>query len=288
MKKKISVVLSLAVLSVLLFLIVNKWEQGQTVYASDSETQTATSSYTVFFPIVIIPPPPPHEPPYDMARFMIGNGRLYEVWHSVNDSQARFQTQTEDVRFFHTKGNEVSAEWEELWATNNTIYRGTDTSPGNDQFYTLRDTPNQVGSAWSPRFWNVGDIYERNPLVTFYWKSNCGIVAQGYQRTWLRFEAYYYTYTFDSGITLYNVVELAWLLSPNAQPTEVYFYAENYGLVGWGSTDRGYSYISEIHNPGQRPDNTREEIACLQATLQESPVEPNSIIGPLPPPYRAK
>ncbi|PIE80476.1 MAG: hypothetical protein CSA11_07700 [Chloroflexi bacterium] len=288
MKKKITVVLILGVLSAFLLSMLNKWEPKQTAYASDSGIQTESAAYIIFFPIMFNAPPPPHEPPYDMARFMIGNGRLYEVWHSVNNSQARFQTQTEGVRFFHTKGNEVSAEWEELWATNDTIYRGTDTSPGNGQFYTLRDHPNQVGSAWSPRFWNVGDIYERNPLVTFYWKSNCDIVVQGYQRTWLRLEAYYHSYTFESGITLYNVVELAWLLNPNAEPTEVYLYAEHYGLVGWRSTDHGYSYISEIHAPGERPDNTPEEIACLQATLQESPVGLNSIIGPLPPPYRAK
>ena len=74
--------------------------------------------------------------PYDMTRFMIGDGRLYEVLHSAG-SQARHQTQIEGERFYFTKGNEVKAEWEELWEQDSLIYRGTDTSPGNNQYYSL-------------------------------------------------------------------------------------------------------------------------------------------------------
>ena len=157
------------------------------------------------------------------------------------------------------------AEWEELWVTADTIFRGTDTSPGNEQYYTLRD-PGRYGSAWAPRFWRVGDLYERNPLVTFYRKSDCGVVLNGTQRSWLRFEAYHPTFTFQSGITLSQVVELAWLLSPGGTPIERYFYAAGYGLVGWTSSSAGYSYISEIHAPGTRPDNGREIISCLDTT----------------------
>lgn len=224
--------------------------------------------------------------PYDMVQFMVGDDRLYEVRHS-NGSQARHQTQIEDVRFFHTKGNEIKAEWEELWASNETIYRGTDTSPGNDRYYTLYDN-GRAGSAWSPRFWYVGDLYERNPFVVFYRKSDCQIVASGYQRSWLRFEAFHPNYTFDSGLTLRNVVELAWLLKPDGQPEETYFYAEDFGLVGWGSADRGYSYISQIHQPGQRPDNKREIIPCLAQQSETLPFRPGLNFGPLPAGFRAK
>jgi hypothetical protein len=229
---------------------------------------------------------------FDMAVFMTGDGRLYEVQHS-SGSQARHQTQFEDIRFFHTKGNDFKAEWEELWVEDGYIMRGTDTSPGNNQYYTLRDIQNgEVGSRWSPRFWRVGDLYERFPHVTFYNKDNCQMVANGWQQSWLLFEAHYDQYTFPdppggaTAITLNDVVQLAWLLHPGSDPIESYFYAKDYGLVGWGSNDRGFSYISEIHQPGARPDNNREVIGCLQSTL--GPLDPRLPLGPLPWPYRAK
>ena len=239
-------------------------------------------TYQVFLPIILSPG---LQPPYDMAQFMIGDRRLYEVQHS-GGSQARHQTQVEGERFYHTKGDEVRAEWEELWATEDTIYRGTDTSPGNGLYYTLFEN-NAAGSAWSPRYWDVGDVYRREPFVVFFRKSNCTVVEDGFQPSWLRFEAYYPAYTFESGITLRNVVELSWLLQEDGEPIESYFYAEGYGLVGWGSVDRGFSYVSWLHEPGQRPDNKREVIACLSRSGQlPRGVVPDGHL--LPKGYRAK
>lgn len=60
------------------------------------------ADYFVYLPAVFMPA---MSPPYDMTRFMIGDGRLYEVRHS-GGSQARHQTQIEAGRFYHTKGNE--------------------------------------------------------------------------------------------------------------------------------------------------------------------------------------
>ena len=221
-----------------------------------------TGSTRLFLPIVAYSPQP-MQPPFDMVDFMVGDGRLYEVQHS-SGSQARHQTQEANGRFYHTKGHEVLAEWEELWATSNFIFRGTDTSPGNGQYYTLRDN-GQYGSAWSPRRWQVGDLFARNPQVTFYWKSDCSASHSDFQASWLRFDAYHLTYTFPSNITLAHVIELSWLPSPTSQPIETYFYAVNYGLVGWRSNNGDFSYISEIHEPGTRPDNTREVIPCLNS-----------------------
>lgn len=214
--------------------------------------------HQVYLPLILTSP---LQPPYDMNMFMVGDGRLYEVQHS-GGSQARHQTQVEGTTFYHTKGNEVYAEWEELWYSQQYIYRGTDTSPGSDMYYTLRDN-GRYGSAWAPRLWDVGDIFERNPVVSFYRKSDCSFVVGGSHRSWLLFEEYHPQYTFDSNITLNNVIQLAWLLDPAGAPEERYFYAQHYGLVGWWSSDRGMSYVSEIHQPGARPDNTREVIPCL-------------------------
>lgn len=250
---------------------------------SDTFQSVASSSKIYFLPIVLNSAT---SPLFDMVDFMVGDGRLYEVRHS-GGSQARHQTQIGTGHFYHTKGNEIKAEWEELWNKGNIIYRGTDTSPGNNQYYTLYEG-GVAGSAWSPRLWRVGDLYERNPFVVFYRKDNCQIVASGYQRSWLRFEGYYPVYTFQSGLRLRNVIQLTWLLQPNGQPIESYFYAESYGLVGWGSSDRGYSYISEIHAPGQRPDNKREVIGCQNLLSNRLRFSPELNFGPLPPGFRAK
>ncbi len=239
--------------------------------------------YSSYLPIVV---GAGAAPLYDMAEYMVSDPVLYEVRHS-NGSQARHQTQTADTRFFHTKGNELAAEWEELWATDDTIYRGTDTSPGNGQYYTLFED-NVVGSKWSPRQWRVGDLYERNPFVVFYRKDTCQIVASGFQRSWLRFDAFHPTYEFTTGIELKNVIELAWLLEPDGSPIESYFYAEGYGLVGWASNDRGKSHISEIHASGARPDNKRETITCLSPTLDLLENLTDLNYGPLPDGFRAK
>lgn len=222
---------------------------------------------------------------FDMAEFIVGDGRLYEVWHS-NDSQARHQTQFEGQRFYHTKGI-PTAEWEELWMDEKFVYRGTDTSPGDGLYYTLRDG-GQYGSRWSPRYWKVGDIFERYPYVTFYQKSDCAIDAEFPQQTWLRFEAYYPTYTLGSGITIREVIVLDWLLSPDGQPAERYFYARDFGLVAWQNSHGDFSYVSEIHPPGSRPDNVREVIACLDNGDRAVPDQPILPLRPYEPPYRAK
>jgi hypothetical protein len=241
----------------------------------------------LFMPVIVKPFPKPPDGLYDLATYMVGDGRLYEVWRSVNDSQARHQTQVDGGKFFHTKGSEVSAEWEELWASSNYIYRGTDTSPGNGEYYTLREF-GQYGSPWAPRFWNIGGIFERNPVVTFYRDSDCAQVNQGTHKTWLKFENFHSTYTFPGGITLNDVIELAWLLAPNADPVEKYYYAKFFGLVGWSSSDRGFSHISEIHAPGTRPDNTREIIDCLNKSGQPFGLDWAAPIAPLPPAYIEK
>lgn len=253
------------------------------VHSQPSRTDSDDTTYFIYLPAVF---KPAMSPPYDMTRFMVGDGRLYEVLHSTG-SQARHQTQLDGDRFYFTKGNEIEAEWEELWEKDGVIYRGTDTSPGNDQYYSLYEN-NVVGSAWSPRFWNVGDLFERHPYVAFYNKSDCHLVASGFQKSWLRFDAFYPTITFGSGIKLNNVVKLSWLLAPGGSPIESYFYAEFYGLVAWESVDNGSSFVSQLHEPGQRPDNTREVIPCLAAMSGVLRFDSELNFGPLPPGYRAK
>lgn len=249
------------------------------------------------------PPPTPTPSPtppgtiYDLARYITGDGRLYEVHLQAADfdTQARHQTQFEEGnRFYHTKG-EFNTEWEELWTDQSYIYRGTDTSPGNKQFYTLYETiadylAGNPGSSWTKREMVIGESYFRHPYVVFRNKSDCSLVTGGYyDPSYLKFRDFHRSYTFArTGITVENVVELAWLPGhdPNRAVDEVYFYAEGFGLVGWQKLSNGWnSAISEEHHD-PLPDNQREEIPCLD-NIHNQPQSwsPRLHTGPLPEPY---
>ena len=253
-------------------------------------------TYTLYLPLIYNPQPTPLPATLDMTLFMRGDGRLYEVRHQ-DGSQERIQTQIHNGRFFHVKGQN-EGKWEELWASDEYIYRGTDTSPaddeetGREQYYTLRED-DKYGSPWAPRYWQVGQLFERNPIVSFYNKDDCQYNKGGLQQTWLRFTAYYPTYHFPSpindGITLTNVIELAWLETPDSTPTENYFYAQYYGLVGWSNDKDKQGFIHEIFTPPDwRPPNPFEEIPCLNTSGQPDQSIRGMPIGILPPPYRAK
>lgn len=237
-------------------------------------------------------------PQYDLSRYLTGDGRLYEVKFTGDfETQARHQTQFSGNRFYHTKGNEVKAEWEELWDDPGYIYRGTDTSPGDERYYTLYESIDEYingnpGSRWAERHMSVGELYFRRPYVVFFNKSDCSLVVGGYwDPSWLKFQAIHESYTFDTGFTLDNVVELAWMPGNEQGPTqpvdERYFYAEGYGLVGWKKSSNGWqSAISEEHAPGDREDNLREEISCLNNTSHvRQSWSPKLLDGPLPEPY---
>lgn len=259
-----------------------------------TSTPTATPSATS----TPTPTATPSTQGYDLARYITGDGRIYVV-HFLGggfDTAARHQTQFENGRFYHTKGAPWWAEWEELWSDKYYIYRGTDTSPGNGLYYTLYETlPDYLagnpGSQWTERYMQVGEKFFRQPYVVFRRKSDCSIAVGGYfDPSWLKFLAFHNSYTFESGITVNNVVELAWLPGTNAsQPIdEVYFYAEGYGLVGWKKPTLGMrSFISDEPDPGEVwEDNSREVINCLNDTANSPQMwSPRLLDGPLPEPY---
>ena len=95
------------------------------------------------------------------------------------------QTQYEGQRFYQTK----NSEWEELWADERFIYRGTDTSPGSGNFYTLMDG-DRYGTAWIPRHMAVGQTYRRSVTVVSRRKGNCMMNSHlsGRHVTWNRLE----------------------------------------------------------------------------------------------------
>ncbi|CUS05137.2 protein of unknown function [Candidatus Promineifilum breve] len=233
---------------------------------------------TLFVAIVVVDAPTK----FDMLPYLRGDGRLYEMKHIFQMpngpliGQQRAQTQREGVRFYQTK----NSEWEEMWADERFIYRGTDTSPGSGNFYTLMDGE-RYGTAWIPRRMAVGQAYRRSVTVVSRRKGNCMMNSHlsGRHVTWIRLEALHQTLTLPDaegrpkrGYQLRDVAVFAAYNEekgrPAAQPFERYYYAKGYGLIMWEGilTDhRGLSFLVEAHQPGERPDNVRERIPCLDS-----------------------
>lgn len=221
-----------------------------------------------FAEIMSVPPeqPPGTGPLVDLQACMGApaplavswRGPLYEVL-TEGAGQQRHQTQVDNGITYHTK----DAEWEQLRFDEDYVWRGVDTSPEEGKFYRLRDSDSDSWSRWAPRSMRVGQWFQRKPLVTFYRKSDCVAVQSGVQASWLYCKAYYKSHTFFTGVQLENVVVLEWYAQKGGQLIERYYYAQGYGLVGWESHDGRRAAVSELHQPGARPDNVRERIACL-------------------------
>jgi len=169
---------------------------------------------------------------YDMLPFLQGDGRLYDLFCEWVSSAQTVQTQTHGQFFYHVK----NGEWEELWADDHFIYRGTDTSPGDGKVYTLTQQ-GEYGSPWIPRQMALGVPFHRTPQVVFRRKDNGEEITHYSDVTWIKLESVIGRHKLKSGITLQNVAVLAAYLDeggkPKDQPFERYFYAKKYGLVAW-------------------------------------------------------
>jgi len=199
---------------------------------------------------------------YDMLPFLRGDGRLYDLeFNWGGGGRQRVQTQVEGNRFFHVKNE----EWEELWANENFIFRGTDTSPGKGEVYTLYEG-GQYGSAWIPRHMTIGTFFRRTPQVIFRRKSDGGEVRQGIHVTWIQLEEMHHRLKLPSGMVLSDVAVLAAHedagTKPANEPFERYYYAKKYGLVAW-SGSLGRSTIVREYAAGTQPDNIRETLPWL-------------------------
>ncbi len=210
----------------------------------------------------------------DILPYMKGDGRLYEMKHFFHNGQGqqRVQTQIAGNKFYHVK----NSEWEELWSDANFIYRGTDTSPGNGNFYRLSEN-GKHGSRWVPRKMTVGQTFRRRPLVTLQRKDNCQrlSVGSGFHDTWIKLEKVLDEMVLPDvqnrdgrGIKVKNVIVFAGMHAAGNVPGAVferYYYAQKFGLVMWEGLDTGHngrSFMVEQHKPGDRPNNVRERLKC--------------------------
>lgn len=191
----------------------------------------------------------------DLLPYLRGDGHQYELqFKGIRDATETCQTQRGDGSVFYQVKNRA---WEMLYYDNKYIYRARDTSEAEDRFYG-QFTGNRLGAIWCPRYMEIGEDFVRHPRVTHYWKGDCSIrLAGGVVQSSIALIGVG-PRTFKSGIALPDVAAMAWIL--HGEHVETYYYARDYGLVGWKG-ETGESYICEIHEG--RPDLVREEISCL-------------------------
>ena len=201
---------------------------------------------------------------YDLLPYLRGDGRLCDLeFNWQGGGRQRIQTQVEGNKFYHVKWQ----EWEELWADDYFIYRGTDTSPGNNEIYQLSEN-GQHGSPWIPRRVSVGQFFRRTPKVTFRYKDSGELVPgkQFIHVTWIKLEAVHSKYRLPSGVVLDDVAVLSAHEdvggTPKTEAFEHYYYARNHGLVAWEG-ELGQSFLVAKYHRGTVPDLQREVISWL-------------------------
>lgn len=201
---------------------------------------------------------------FDMLIYLRGDGRLYDLEYTwAGGGRQRIQTQVEGDRFYHCK----HSEWEELWADDSFVYRGTDTSPGGGECYTLTEN-GQYGSAWLPRQMRLGVPFRRTPQVSFR-RKNDGMVVPNKtfsHVTWIQLEAVHKKFKLSSGINVADVAVLAAYEDaggrPKTQAFERYYYAKKYGLVAWEGEPGHSAMVAEVA-AGSAPNNTREALSWI-------------------------
>ena len=187
---------------------------------------------------------------FDMADYIVGDGRIYEVRHSSGSTET-FQTQRNGQYAYQVKNN----QWEEFVVRDNHICRGLDTSPGGGRFYRQYDDGDSV-ARWCPRRARVGDRWAFSPPhhVQFYLKVDCRQSAEnsGIATNAGHFVAHHPSKTWN-GVMVDDVIEIA-------GGEERFFYARGYGLVAWESS-WGTSAICE--KLADRRPLARESIPCF-------------------------
>ncbi len=203
----------------------------------------------------------------DLLEYLRGDGRLYELVNNQGSAEV-VQTQTEPKNvFYHVK----NSKWEELWADAVYIYRGTDTS-SDGEIYTLSEN-NHYGSAWVPRFMEVGGMFKRSPTVTWRNKATGAVSTSqppATHVTYIKLAKIHDQLKFTTTLTIPDVVELQAFVdnggSPAASPWEKYFYARGYGLVAFDDMYGGFrSWIAQTFTPAIMPQRVREVLPWLSA-----------------------
>jgi hypothetical protein len=165
----------------------------------------------------------------NLVRYIRGDGRMYDLEYDILGRQGVQTLQTQYIHdpkvFYQVK----DSQWESLYWDQHYIYRHADTSEGNNRYY-VQTTNGKPGAVWCPA-----------------------------NRSTIKFVDHHRSQTFPSGITLQDVITLAWIVDDRT--LERYYYARGYGLVAWQSDAAGYSHICAHRS--DPPGLKRERIDAL-------------------------
>lgn len=207
------------------------------------------------------PPPPPEPEPgpgdLDLARcfvpadgsrspvFVLQNGRGDETTTTETCQLVR----EADGRTFFIKND--PHHWEEFRVRGGWIERFRDYSHGPDTFYTLGRPDGTPWSRWAPAAVGVGDLIQREALVSVYRKADCGQVGLPYvEATWLKIVSHVPASTRGQrAISLAggSVIVAEFRAAPTAGFIERYYFAPGLYLIGWEHADRRWSWLDAIH-----------------------------------------
>ena len=185
----------------------------------------------------------PQDGPYRMRDYLFGWPELVYLLSTGEVCQTQLAAGDNRHGWFVKNGNS-----EELAEHSGFIWRGTDTSPNEAEYYQLWEG-GSLGSKWCPALWSIGQPFRRAPEVRYFRKSDGQPSRDTYTDvSYLELVAHHHSRTFPSGLTVVNVLELAWYYTPN-QKVERYWYAKGIGLVGFSSGEVFHSYIVSLDAP---------------------------------------
>jgi hypothetical protein len=165
---------------------------------------------------------------FDLAQYVVrtsaNNGPVYQ-FNTQETMQVQYDSGT--GRYYQTK----NANWEEFSFTSSYMRRYRDISLSEQEWYGLYEN-GTLGSNWAPRNMSIGQTFNRNPEVRFYWKNSCTASRPwGHHPTTIKLEAHYPTLNIN-GYTLNDVILLIGYDGHNTTSRwEDFYYARGIGLV---------------------------------------------------------
>ena len=185
----------------------------------------------------------------DLLEYLRGDGRAYMVLHPSGAAEKFRTVERPQHRWLQLK----NSQWEEFWYTEDFIWRGADTSPGDGQYYRQFEDGAQ-GARWCPRRMAVGESW-RSPVahtVQTYGKDGCRPAEHhrnGRATNALTLAARHERMTWN-GVTVEDVVEL------RTHTGEIMFFGRGWGLVAWGSAwgSSAIAHVLPAHEADNRPE----------------------------------
>jgi hypothetical protein len=203
------------------------------------------------------PPTPLPQPTIDVAPYFVpaaqyGPKIVMQVGNGTQPMQ--LEKRPSDVILRKGDGNWIDGKRyqdSEQWKVENgQIKKGKDTSDagnGGQDGYDLG------WAQWLPQFVEVGKTYHSTPTVKRFNRTlNCQVYSESVANDYLYIKKIIPTWVSpaNSDIVLHDILVVEWRSGTpdlSVPPNEVYYFAKNYGYVGWGS-----HFIVEI-TQGQAP-----------------------------------